>query len=72
MVLAIIVFFLISAVMETKKLIIKGYYRELKFFYVFLAAAFIISILFTQGIHTPSPEVPIQHLVKDILHLNYK
>lgn len=68
----IITFFLISAVIQSKKLIAKGFLRELVVYYIFLSAAVTISILFVYHIHTPSPEVPIQHLVKDILHLNYK
>ncbi|MDF2880470.1 MAG: hypothetical protein K0R54_1027 [Clostridiaceae bacterium] len=68
----IIVIFIGIIIIEVPAMIKNRYWHELKIFFGFLMAAFIMSLFYINGIPIINPVKDIEFLVKDILHLNYK
>lgn len=68
----IIIIFIVIIIIEVPDMIKNRYWHELKIFFGFLIAAFIMSLCYFKGIPIINPVKNIEFLVKNILHLNYK
>lgn len=72
MILILIIIFIGIIYFEVPEMVKMGYWYELKVFSVFLAGAFILSLLYILGLPIPNPVKGIEFLVRDVLHLNYR
>ncbi|MCR1897513.1 hypothetical protein NSA47_00720 [Irregularibacter muris] len=70
--LYVIFIFLIISFIEVPDLIKENRKKELKLVSFILCFGFILSILYTWGIHLASPVVAIDNFLKNILNLGYK
>ena len=72
MTILIIIIFISIIIIEVPDLIKNGYWHELKIFFVFLMAAFIMSLFYFNGMPIINPAKDIEFIVKNVLHLDYK
>ena len=71
MIFLLVCAFLGVILIEVPSLISKKHWRELVVFSILLSIAFVMALLQTIGVKLPSPTKAIDHLVEDVLHLNY-
>ncbi|MGE4353859.1 MAG: hypothetical protein AB7D36_07240 [Oscillospiraceae bacterium] len=72
MIVFIIPSFIIIALLDLPGLIKNKYWLELGVYLAIFLAALLLSILLSVGIKIPSPTILAQHLIKDVLHLNFQ
>lgn len=72
MIIIIIVSFAIIAIMDLPELIKNRYRLDFAIYSLIFVFALILSLLLMAGITIPSPIMWFEHIIKDVLHLNYK
>jgi hypothetical protein len=72
MTILIIIIFISIIIIEVPGMIKNRYWHELKIFFVFLMAAFILSLFCFNGLPIINPAKDIEFIVKNVLHLDYK
>lgn len=66
------IIFISIIIIEVPGMIKNRYWHELKIFFVFLMAAFIMSLFYFNGLLIINPAKDIEFIVKNVLHLDYK
>lgn len=72
MIFLLVGLFIVIILFETPSLIRHKHWRELIVFSIILSMAFVMTFLPTIGVKLPSPARGIDHLIEDILHINYQ
>ncbi|MFL0252683.1 hypothetical protein ACJDT4_19905 [Clostridium neuense] len=72
MIFLLIITFIAIIFLEVPELIKNKCWRELIVFFIFLIAAFIISLMYIMNLPIPNPMKAVEYIIKDVLHLNYK
>ncbi|OPJ58097.1 hypothetical protein [Clostridium oryzae] len=70
--LVVLIVFAIIIYIEVPEFIKEGYWREMVFFSIMTAIAFVMSTLFVMGIPIINPVKFMIYVVRDVLHLNYR
>lgn len=68
----IVIIFIGIIIIEVPAMIKNRYWHELKIFFGFLLAAFIMSLFYLHGLPVINPVKGMEFIVKNVLHLNYK
>lgn len=71
MIFLLIVAYILISLLEIPHLVRQKYWRDLTYFIIFMAAAFIVPLLQVLGFKVPSPLLGIQHLLEG-LGISYK
>lgn len=72
MIIVIIGSFTIIALMDMPELIKNKYRVDLTVYLLLFVLALILSLMLMIGATVPSPIMWFEHIIKDVLHLNYR
>lgn len=68
--LVLLIFFIIGC-MDLPHLIADRHWRDLAVYSVLFSFALVITVMLTFGAELPSSTLWVEHMIKDVLHLNY-